>query len=164
MSRTRRLRGVSGVSDLIGEELNSALLDLFGKRITTVVIATVDEDGWAHTAPANFVVARDRKRLRVALSKNHQTLQNIRRDGRVMMAVLDEGDIAASIKGRGRVVRESMDVNYSASVIEVTVLEVKNDASPLHVVTQGVRTRYRTEPTLLYFRTMFNELLNGPCD
>lgn len=163
-SRSGVCRGVSGVSDLIGEELSSALLDLFSKRITTIVIATVDEDGWPRTAPVNFVVAPDRKCLRMALSKNHRTLQNIRRDGRVMVSVMDEGDVAASIRGRGRVLRESMMVNYSASVVEVTVLEVKNDASPLHLVTQGVRTRYRTEPTVLYFRTMYNELLNGPAE
>lgn len=158
--KARLVQGVNGVSDLIGEELSSALLDLFNKRITTVVIATMDEDGWPRTAPANFVVARDRKTLRISLSKNHRTLMNIRRDGRVMIAVMDEGDIAAGIRGQARVVRECMEANYSSAVVEVAVLEIKNDASPLHLVTQGVRTRYRTEPTVLYFRVLFNELMN----
>lgn len=150
------------MSDLIGEELTPALLDLFNKRITTVVLATVDEDGFPRTAPANFVVAHDRKTVRVALSKNHHTLQNIRRDGRVMVSILDEGDVAVGVRGHARVLRECMDINYSAAVVEISVVHIKNDASPLHLVTQGVRTRYRNEPTVLYFRTMFNELLNGP--
>jgi uncharacterized pyridoxamine 5'-phosphate oxidase family protein len=150
--------GVSGLSDLIGEELTPALLDLFSKKITTVVVATTDEDGWPRTAPVNFIVANDKKTLRMALSKNHHTLANIRRDGRVNISILDEGDTAASVRGTAYVLKECMDINYSAAIVEVKVTQVKNDASMLHLVTQGVRTRHRNEPTVLYFRTMFNEL------
>lgn len=146
------------MSDLIGEELTPALLDLFTKKITTVVVATTDEDGWPRTAPVNFIVANDKKTIRLAMSKNHHTLANIRRDGRITISILDEGDTAASVRGTAQVLKECMDVNYSAAIVEINVVQVKNDSSPLHLVTQGVRTRYRNEPTVLYFRTMFNEL------
>jgi flavin reductase (DIM6/NTAB) family NADH-FMN oxidoreductase RutF len=96
------------MSALLGAELNSALKDLFDKRISIVILATVDQDNHPHTAPFNYLVAHGLKHLRVAVSRNHQTYRNIMENGKVALAVLDEGDIAVSIKGTGRLLLENM--------------------------------------------------------
>ncbi len=49
------------------------------------------------------------------------------RDGRVSVALLAPPNIAVSICGRARVVRDRMDTGEHLSVLEIDVEEVKND-------------------------------------
>lgn len=146
------------MSVLLGAELNSALKDLFDKRISTVILATVDRDNRPHTAPFNYLVAYGLKHIRVAISRNHQTYQNIIENGQVALAVLDEGDIAVCIKGTGRLFLENMESDYNMSIIEIEIDEVKKDNSNSHFVTQGIRIRHKNEPVLLSSRKIFQEL------
>lgn len=143
---------------MLGTELSPALADLFDKRIGTVIVATVDQEFHPHTAPFNFVVVRDSKNIRIAISRNHQTYQNILNNGCVAVAALDEGDIAVCIKGFGRVIRNAMDTDYNMAVVEVEISEIKKDNSMLYFVTQGIRIRHKTEPALLLSRKIFQEL------
>ncbi len=143
---------------MLGTELNSTLKDLFDKRINTAVVATLDQDLRPHTAPFNYIVVRDSKNIRIAVSRSHQTYQNILSNGYVAIAVLDEGDIAVCIKGFARVVRQSMDNDYNMSVVEVAIDEIRKDNSTVHFVTQGIRIRHKTEPSLLFSRKIFQEL------
>ncbi len=143
---------------MLGTELNPALTDLFDKRIGTVIVATIDQEFHPHTAPFNFVVVRDPKNIRIAISRDHQTYQNIVNNGYVAVAALDEGDIAVCIKGVGHIIRNAMDIDYNIAVVEVEITEIKKDNSMLHFVTQGIRIRHKNEPSLLLSRKIFQEL------
>ncbi|MGE5598296.1 MAG: pyridoxamine 5'-phosphate oxidase family protein [Bacteroidota bacterium] len=146
------------MSDLIGRALPANLVDLFTNRLTTVVVATVDNDGLPHTAPYNQLVAVDPGRLRLAINRQDETYRALRDYGLTMIAVLEEGDIAAGIKGKARVLRERMDTNCNLAVVEIEVEEIKRDNSPTHYVLSGVRTRHRGEPFLLRQRQIMAEL------
>jgi hypothetical protein len=57
----------------------------------------------------------------------HDTFANLSRDGRVVVALVAPPDIAVSIRGRARVVREQMNADENAAILEIDVEEVKND-------------------------------------
>lgn len=146
------------MSILLGTELNSTLKDLFDKRISTAIMATLDQEQHPHTAPFSHIVVSDPKHLRLAISRNHQTFLNIQANGNVALAILEEGDIAVCIKGFARIIRNSMEFDYNMAVVEVEISEIKKDNSLTHFVTQGIRIRHRSEPFLLESRKIFQEL------
>ncbi|HBF38197.1 MAG TPA: hypothetical protein DDW50_12855 [Firmicutes bacterium] len=154
-------RGVEILALLLGTELNATLIELFKKRINTVIIASIDADCRPHTAPFHFISVHDSKHLRVAISKFHQTWQNINENWDVTIAILDEGDIAVSLKGRVRLVKETMDSDQSLAIIEVEVDEIRKNNSCNFYVTQGIRIRHKNEASLHYSCQIFQELLQG---
>jgi Pyridoxamine 5''-phosphate oxidase. len=146
---------------LVGTELNMALIELFRKRINTAIIASIDGDYRPHTAPFNHIAVYDSKHLRVAMSKYHQTLQNIIDNVYVALEILDEGDIAVCIKGTAQIVKEAMDADCNMVIIEIEILEIRKNNSLDFFVTQGIRIRHKSEPNLHYSRKIFQELLQG---
>jgi hypothetical protein len=92
-----------------------------------VVVATVDPDGTPHTAPFGSLRAVTPRLLRLACNRYHDTYANICRDGWVMVALLAPPNIAVSIRGRARVVKEQMDTGEHLATLEVDIEEVKND-------------------------------------
>jgi hypothetical protein len=91
------------------------------------VVATVDSDGAPRTAPFGSLRAVSPSLLRLACLRYHDTYANLCRDGRVVVALLAPPDIAVSIRGRARVVREQMDAFEQGAILEIDVEEVKND-------------------------------------
>jgi hypothetical protein len=146
---------------LVGTELNSTLIDLFKKRINIAVIASIDGDYRPHTAPFNHIVVLDPKHLRVAISKYHQTLQNIIDNVYVALEILDEGDIAVCIKGTAQVIKGAMEADCNLVIIEIEIIEIRKNNSLDFFVTQGIRIRHKSEPSLHYSRKIFQELLQG---
>lgn len=146
------------MSELIGRSLPPSLHDLLARRMTTVIVATLDEEGHPHTAPYNQVIAVDAGHLRLAVNRQDATFRHLRDYGLTMIAVLEEGDIAAGIKGRARILRQQMQANCNLALIEVEIDEVKKDNSPQYLVVQGIRTRLREEPFLLSQKQILAEL------
>jgi hypothetical protein len=152
--------GVPG--KILGNELSQTAFSLLNSEITTVVIATVDEDGYPRTAPFHWIVARDTQTLRVAVNPRHVTYDNITRDGRVMVCVLDQGNIALGIKGRARVIKEEMEsVPWRITLVEIEIDEVKSDALPWLPIDHGVRFQ-TTEQAKELMRRAFDELQETP--
>ncbi len=145
----------------LGTELNETLIDLFKKRMSTVIIASIDADCRPHTAPFHYITVQDNKHLRIAISKFHQTLQNINQIRDVALALLEEGDIAVSLKGKAKLVKETMEADRNLAVIEVEIEEVCKNNSADFFVTQGVRIRHKNEASLHYSCQIFQELLEG---
>ena len=118
---------------ILGSELPQEAFSLLKEEIyprTTVVIATVDQDGNPRTAPF-WIAAKDRKTLRVYMRPWQVTYQNIKRDGRVMVCVVEEGNTAIGIKGRAKFITDH--------VVEIKIEEVKSDAIPWMTIMHGVR-------------------------
>lgn len=91
------------------------------------IVATVDPDGVPHTAPFGSMRAVTPRLLRMISLHYHDTYANLCRDGRVMVALVTPPDIAVSIRGRARVVRERMNIDERSAILEIDVEEVKND-------------------------------------
>jgi len=91
------------------------------------VVATVDQDGTPRTAPFGSLRAVTPRLLRLACNHHHDTYANLCRDGRVSVAWLAPPNIAVSIRGRARMVKEQMDIAEHLVILEIDVEEVKND-------------------------------------
>ena len=76
--------------------------------------------------------------LRFACDRRHDTLSNIIRDNRVTLSLVALPDIAVSIRGRARVLKEKMTVMETDAVVEVKVEEVKNDFIPGSKIETGI--------------------------
>lgn len=147
---------------ILGSELSREAFNLLNSEITTVVIATVDEDGYPRTAPFHWIVAKDRKTLKVAVNPRHVTYENIKRDGRVMVCVLDRGNIAIGIKGRAKIIKEDMkSVPWLITMVEIKIDEVKSDALAWVPIEHGVRFE-TTQQVKDLDRKAFGELKETP--
>jgi flavin reductase (DIM6/NTAB) family NADH-FMN oxidoreductase RutF len=112
---------------VIGTQLPARVVEyLRGHRV--VYVATIDESGWPDAAPISWVTAIDPRTIRLAVDSGVETVANVAANGRVILSLLG-GAMSVSIKGRGRIVKERMEaVAVPTSMIEVEVLEVKDDS------------------------------------
>jgi len=146
------------VNEISPGPLDERVVALLSRRVATCVVATVDESGDPWTTPVNIITSISGSIIRMALERRSTALANIQRRGRVMIAVLDEGNIAVGISGRAAVVRPMMESNPLMAMVEMEVDGVKDDTWPDLVVCQGIRTRPRHESVPLAFRNVFAEL------
>ena len=138
---------------ILGSELPDNALELLNKGTTTIV-ATVDEDGYPRTAPIGLVGAPDRKTLRLGIASIWETYKNIKRNGKVMVCVIDEGHIAIGVKGRAEVTNDLLGTleipveleefqhlppTVPIPIVEVKIEQVKSDATPFLRVVSGIR-------------------------
>ena len=143
---------------VLGNELPRRAFELLNKEITTVVIATVDEDGYPRTAPFHWIVAKNKKTLRVAVNPHHVTCENIKRNEKVMVCVIDQNNTAIGIKGRAKVIKEAMEtVPWHICIVEIEIEQIKSDALQWIPIKHGVRfeTAKRVKGLM---RKAFNEL------
>jgi len=120
-------------------KLSQEVIDIINRQITIVVVATVDEDGSPRTAPFGWVYVKDGRTLRFSTSRGHDTYKNIVRDGRVMVCLMEEGNIAVSIKGNARVCKEKLNVREYCAMVEVDITGVKNDVTSVARVISGIK-------------------------
>jgi hypothetical protein len=133
-------------------------------RINPVtVVATVDEDGWPHAAPFGSTRAVTPRTLRMLCLHYHDTYANVCRDGRVTVTVLSPPDIAVTIRGRARVVRERMKVHEHSAVLEVEVEEVKNDMPRTGLIGSAI-TFFPKDEFEAWFEGVLGELEAMPAE
>jgi hypothetical protein len=101
------------------------------------VVATVDPDGAPRTAPFGSLRAITPKLLRLFSWREHDTYTNLCRDGRVSVALISP-DVAVSVIGRARVVREQAHHDPAFAILEIDVQEVKNDMVYRIVIESGI--------------------------
>jgi len=102
------------------------------------IVATVDSDGTPRTAPFGSLRAVTPRLLRLGCNRYHGTYANLCRDSRVSVALLAPPNIAVSIRGRTRVVKERMDIAEHLVIVEIDVEEVKNDMMRRGVIESAI--------------------------
>ena len=123
---------------ILGNELPDDAFELLNKG-TTVVVATVDEDGYPHTAPIGCVGAPDKKTLRLGIGRSKETYRNIKRNGKVMVCIMDRDNIAISVKGIAETVKEiQLTSSWNMPITDIKIEQVKSDATSLGIVTHGI--------------------------
>ncbi len=160
------------MSKLIGaglpDDLYKRLLgnDLEQSAEKVILLATVDEGGWPHPAMLSYfeVAARDRRNIRMATYKNSSTTENMRRNGKATISIIDER-VAYYIKGRvGELKREMLCAPHNSKLnlrVEAVLADEANEEfEPGAYVSSGVtyRSPSRTEQ-LLKAREVLKELL-----
>ncbi len=86
------------MSDDVGKELPDDLFDALwnedvsAERGRAILILTADANGWPHPALLSFreVAARDRNTIRVATYAGSTTTRNMRENGKITLAFVDE--------------------------------------------------------------------------
>lgn len=114
-----------------------------GRAISPVaIVATVDVDGAPRTAPFGSLRAVTPNLLRLCAFHEHDTYANLCRDGRVMVSLIST-DIAISVRGRARLVRECMEADEGFAILDIDIEEVKNDMAYRIVVENGISIHAR---------------------
>jgi hypothetical protein len=63
------------------------------------------------------------------MSSQHRTYEKISRDGKVMVCLIDEGNVCLGVKGDAKVILDKLKTgSWEVSVVEIDILEVKSDA------------------------------------
>jgi hypothetical protein len=141
------------MSKSIGTELNADLeRRLSGRELESVAdkviqVFTVDEAGWAHPALLSYfeVVAKDRRNIRLATYAGSTTAGNMRRNGRLTLAVIDER-VAYYVKGTVDELAPRMVATPENAKLNLRVERVLSDApdprfEPEAYIASGVRYR-----------------------
>ena len=109
------------------------------------ILATVDHDGKPRTAPFGSLRAVTPRLLRLCSMHYHDTCANLIRDGRVMVALISPPNIAVSVGGRARVVKEEMDTDKDFAIIEIDIESVKNDMAHRIMIESGIEITAKEE-------------------
>jgi uncharacterized pyridoxamine 5'-phosphate oxidase family protein len=91
------------------------------------ILATVDPDGKPRTAPFGSVRTVTPQKIKLVCFRHHKTYRNLATNGLVMVALVAPPNIAVSVRGRARVVKEQMEHDDRYAIIEIDIEEVKND-------------------------------------
>lgn len=108
--------------------LDRDLSDLL-KDLTPAVLSTVDS-GKPYLAFVSWLTAKNEKTLRIALSKNSKSVENIKNNTNVAISVFGPS-IAKTIYGTGKIIKDSIeDIPFPVSVIEVNVESIADNLFP----------------------------------
>ena len=105
---------------------------------SAVVVATVDAHGGPHTAPFGSICFISPRIMRFGCDRKHETYENIRRNGQVVVSFVAPPDIAVSIKGHAKIAKDRMELVNTDAVIEVGVEDVKDDLIPGSFIVSGI--------------------------
>lgn len=143
-----------------GKEMIFDLVKLFNDNPNRVIsiVGTINEDGSPNTAPMSLFHAKDEQTIVTGMVKTSQTVANIRRDGRLIIEVLYEGDIGFGILGKGEIIKESLDCSNVTLAVKIDVSGVKRDTSPAQIITSGPQCTPRSEKAVEYEKAVISEL------
>jgi len=122
------------MSKLVGEELPDELYRrLAGDHLEAhadkvIPICTVDAQGWPHPALLSYfeVVAKDRRNIRLATYTDSTTTNNMRRNGKLTIVILDER-VAFYIKGSAEELQPRMQSAPHNAKLNLRVEQVLTD-------------------------------------
>jgi uncharacterized pyridoxamine 5'-phosphate oxidase family protein len=124
-------------------EMSEKLMNLLNTRFLAAMLATVDEDGFPRIIPISLFSTIDSKTILTAMQANCRSAHNIHRNGKVMLTVCAESDIAVGIKGKATMVSE-MTVFRGGAIFQIDVLEIKDDSAIDVEVVSGVVMKLRS--------------------
>jgi hypothetical protein len=107
------------------------------------VVATVNEDGSPRVAPFGSLRAVNPQLLRLLIHRYHDTLANLKRNPRTMIAMICPPDVAVSVQGFARIVEEPFSLDERYALVEIDIDEVKNDM-PVRI---GIETGIAISPS-----------------
>lgn len=112
------------------------LIDLMRDlNVFPVVVATADKEGNVHITFITWVYPIDERKLRIAVSSNAKTSQNIRETGRVAIQIFAP-DKALSVYGNAKEIKEKIEeIPFPVSVFEVDIDTVDNALFPGATIT-----------------------------
>jgi flavin reductase (DIM6/NTAB) family NADH-FMN oxidoreductase RutF len=107
---------------------------------TVAILSTAGEH--PHAIPVSTAVRVASRRVLLALSLRRRSLELLRADEHVALAILAGGDVAVTAHCRASVVREPMVASDRVAAIALEVLAIQDHGQPRFVVDAGVRWRW----------------------
>lgn len=109
---------------MLSNDLMKLLNDL-----TPAVFAT-SNDNKPYLAFVSWLIAKDENTIRVALSKNSKSVENVKTNPNVAISVFGP-EIASTIYGKAEIVKDAIeDIPFPVSVLEVKVESVVDNLFP----------------------------------
>lgn len=134
----------------LGDSLPELLRELLGGRDLTgrlgqaILASSTDAGGWPHPALLSYgeVVALDARRMRLALYRTSRTAGNLRRNGKLTLALIGPG-MAYYVKTTAREQQNPMDgfpdlARFEARVEVVLADQAREDVEPGARLTGGI--------------------------
>lgn len=125
---------------------------------TAIVLATFSEKGIPHTTPINTLYPKGRESVLISIHKDHTGYHNLVWQKKVMLCVMDGGNVAYSILGRAGVVRAPSLVHPLMNIVRIDIIDIKCDRSVLCRVDSGVRWSYTSAEAEELSGALMNEL------
>ena len=145
------------MSKNLGNKLSEEAAKQLNSRESTVVLATISDDGYPNTTPVHLTIAKNPQTLLLAVSKGHRATANIRKNPRVMISLCEKNDLNISIKGEARIVREKLLCNPGMCAVKITIESIKDDSTHSRTVA-GIRYECKTERGARFIQEVFDEL------
>ena len=139
------------------DDVFAAWQKLKGALNPSSVVATIDEDGSPRTAPFGSIRAVSPSLLRFIVRLNHDTFTNLKRDSRVMVAMVCPPNLAVSVRGAARIVEEPFSADEQYALVEVDISEVKNDMPTRIEIDSGI-TIAPGGPFVEWWNTLWEKL------
>ena len=121
------------------------------------VVATIDEDGSPRVAPFGSMRAVNPRLLRFIIHRYHDTLANVKRDSRTMVAMISPPHIAVSVRGRARIVEEPFSLDEKYALVEIDIDEVKNDMPVKIGIDSGI-TISPSGPFVMWWKELWSKM------
>lgn len=144
----------------MGESLPNNICQYFKDNTMTGVASTVDEDGYPRGAPMSLFYSLDEKTLLMASQNRSQTFNNAKREGKIALTFVGGGDVAFTIRGQVRMLKEKMEASEHMGVLVVNIDGVKSDVAVDAEVTEGIKIQFRSEKWKNFFERVLKELQN----
>lgn len=141
-----------------GAFLPRRLLLTIERKEVVAVACTVAPDGWTRGWPVVFHVSPAPDRLVLAVPAEAEVTADLRRDGRLSLTFLEEGDCIYTVRGKALLLSESLAAADWLVAFLVTILESVELRLPGFFVSQGVRVEKRGHTDRLTYRQVLQEL------
>lgn len=141
-----------------GAFLPRRLLPIMEHKEVVAVCCTSGPDGWARGMPVIHMVAAGPDRIMMALPAKAQHAGDLRRDGRLTLTFLEEGDCVFVVRGQASLARDSLAVAEELAAFLVTVVEAIELRLPGFIVSQGVRVEKKGHSDRVIYRQILQEL------
>lgn len=109
---------------MLSEKLLAVLKDL-----TPAVVATVNENR-PYLAFVSWLIAKDKNSIRVGLSSNSQTIENIKTNPNVAISIFGP-EVASTVYGTANIIKEKVeDIPFGVSIVEINIQNVVDNLFP----------------------------------
>ena len=114
----------------------------------TVAILGTGGDG-PHAIPVSTGLRVGPRKVLIALAARRRSLENLRRDPRVTLTLLAEGDVAVTAHGTASVVADPMAISDRVCAVAIDVERIQDHGQPRFTVESGVLGEWTDEDARL---------------
>lgn len=127
----------NSLSDEVYELLNGQ--HLWKKQHEAMMLLTVNEEGWPHTAMVSVgeIVATDRGEVRLGLWKGTVTTTNLIRTGKATLVLIYKGK-AVYIQLQAEVLEELPDAAHPRERFKAQIISFREDLAKYAEITSGI--------------------------